>query len=380
MVAHAPTAVIQWPFPVKASRSGGLSACRRDAFTLVELLVVIAIIGMLIALLLPAVNAARESARTAQCKNNMRQTFLAAMSYATNNHEHVPGYGRYVQVDGSGRPVSGRNISHQLYCSPGHSWVVTLLPYFEQTSLADRWIDEESWTHSNNRAIGSLPMAVVTCPSDDSASDGGLSFVINAGYTDMGILEAYGNAVANGGNPSESQMHSHNMLQFDWDDDGSVSRIDGAITRDTGMSWVHVGNQNFSQRLGQIYDGSTNTILFSENFNAGPARNWADPAVQNCAFVLPVYRSRASGGNFNNPPAPEGLTGLPNREKDYGEGTPFPSSHHRGTINVAMADGALRSIADDIEPAVYRAMLTPAGSKRRFRGFQSEMPMGMPAR
>ena len=370
MVAHAPT------LPGRLSRF----RIRTAAFTLVELLVVIAIIGMLVALLLPAVNAARESARTAQCKNNMRQTFLAAMSYSTNHHEQIPGYGRFVQVDGNGRPVSGRDISHAMYCAPGQSWVVTLLPYFEQTNLADRWLEGVSWRHPANEAIGSLPLAVVSCPSDESARDGGLSFVINSGYTDMGIIKAYGNAVANGGNPKESEMHSHNMLQFDWNGDGSVSMIDGAITRDTGMSWVHVGNQNFSQRLGQIYDGSTNTILFSENINAGAGRNWGNPSIKNCAFVLPVYRSRASGDNFNNPPAPEGLTGLPNRERDYGEGTPFPSSHHRGTINVAMADGALRSIQEDIEPAVYRAMLTPAGSKQRFRGFHSEMPMGMPAR
>jgi len=351
---------------------------RRSGFTLVELLVVIAIIAMLISLLLPAVNAARESARNSQCKNNMRQTFLAAMNYSTNHGDRVPGYGRFTQVDSRGQPVSGRDVSHQMYCAPGSSWVVSLLPYFEQSSLADRW-EEGSWTAPVNMMLASLPLAVVTCPSDDTARDAGLSFVINAGYTDMTVLEDYAKAIAGNGNPQESQMHAHNMLQFDWDDNGRVSGVDAEITRDTGMSWVHVGKHNFSQRIGQIYDGSTNTILFSENVNAGIGGNWGNPAVINCAFVLPVYRSRASGANFYDPPTPEGLTGMPNREREYGEGTPFPSSNHRGTINVVMAGGSTQAISEDIEPAVYRAMMTPAGSKRRFRGFHAEMPMGIPS-
>ncbi len=351
---------------------------RTGGFTLVELLVVIAIIGMLISLLLPAVNAARASARNAQCKNNMRQTFLAAMNYSTNHNEQVPGYGRFTQVDSRGNPVSG-DVSHQMHCMPGSSWVVTLLPYFEQESIADRW-EPGPWNSPTNRLLGSLPLATVTCPSDDTAADGGLSFVINAGYTDMGVLNAYRNAVASNQNPTESQMHSHNMLGFDWDGNGKVGEGDAAITRDTGMSWVHVGQRNFSQRIGQVYDGSSNTILFSENVNAGPLRNWGDPAINNCAFVLPVYRSRASGANFSNPPSPEGLTGLPNRERDLGEGTPFPSSNHRGTINVVMAGGSTQAIPDDIDPTVYRSMMTPAGSKRRFRGFNAELPLGLTAR
>ena len=171
-------------------------------------------------------------------------------------------------------------------------------------------------------------------------------------------------------------MHAHDGLGFDWDRDGKITEADASITRDTGMAWVHVGKQNFSQRLSNVYDGLTNTILFSENVNAGVNRNWSDPSVGNCAFVYPVYRPRASGDNFAAVPTPEGLTGLPNRERDRGEGTPFPSSNHRGTVNCVMAAGATKSMSEDIDSTVYRSLLTPAGSKQRFAGFRAELPLG----
>jgi prepilin-type N-terminal cleavage/methylation domain-containing protein len=122
------------------SRNPENSGRRRTGFTLVELLVVIAIISMLIALLLPAVQAARESARNVQCKNNMRQVYLAALSYSTSHGDKVPGYGKYTQVTHNGSiptPAQLRNGT-QLHCAPGHSWVVTLLPYLEQSNIADR--------------------------------------------------------------------------------------------------------------------------------------------------------------------------------------------------------------------------------------------------
>ena len=353
---------------------------RNQAFTLIELLVVIAIISMLVSLLLPAVQSARASARNLQCKNNMRQVFLAAISYSTSHSDQVPGYGRFTQVTSSGQPPTPaearRMTPHQMQCSPGSSWVVTLLPYFEQNNIADRWDRGSSWMSPNNHALGSLPLSIVTCPTDDTIVSGGLSYVINSGYADMGVLKQYSNAIVSGGFPTEMQMHSHNMLQFDWDESGSVNQIDHHITRDTGMSWVHVGRSNSSQRLGQIYDGSTNTILFSENFNAGGGGNWGNPAIGNCAFVYPVYRGRASGRNFSNPPTPQGLTGLPDRESGLGEGTPFLSANHRGTINYVTVGGSTHAMPEDIDPSVYRAMMTPAGGKRRFSGFASEPPMG----
>ena len=348
-----------------------------SGFTLVELLVVIAIISMLIALLMPAVQSARESARNVQCKNNMRQTYLASLNYSTSKGDTVPGYGRYTQVTSNGSIPSAAQLRNpnNLHCLPGHSWVVTLLPYFEQNNIADRWKRGGAWNSPSNAQLGTIPLSTVVCPSDDTSQNGGLSYVINSGYGDMRTLAAYSSSVASGQLPSEANMHAHNMLQFDWNQDGQVNRLDHAVTRDTGMSWVHVGNNNFSHRFDDVYDGSSNTILFSENVNAGGGLNWSDPAINNCAFIYPVYLPRVSGRNFPNPPQPAGLTGLPDREKRRGEGTPFPSSNHRGTVNYVTAGGATKSMAADIDGMVYRALLTPSGGRQRFSGFVAEPPV-----
>lgn len=345
----------------------------RLAFTLIELLVVIAIISVLMGLLLPAVQSARGSARSVQCRNAMRQVYLAAVNYSTSRNNQLPGYGRFTQILPSGvrNPSSGEGL-----CEPGASWVLGILPYLDHANTEDRWDRRSPWFATPNRELGELALSSLACPSDGTAAAGGLSFVINAGFTDMTLLAEYDAAIRSGALPRKSSVHSHDALGFDWDRDGMISEADTSITRDTGMAWVHTGKQNFSQRLSNVYDGLTNTILFSENINAGANRNWADPAITNCAFVYPVYRPRASGENFFAVPTPEGITGLPNRERDRGPGTPFPSSNHRGTIHCVMAAGATKVLSDSVDATVYRSLLTPAGSKRRFDGFRAELPLG----
>ena len=100
-----------------------LSRCRDKAFTLVELLVVIAIIGILIALLLPAVQAAREAARRMQCANNLKQLGLAMHNYHGALNTFPPGF---------------MVLTHQGQIGGGWAWGVFLMPYIEQSSLKDR--------------------------------------------------------------------------------------------------------------------------------------------------------------------------------------------------------------------------------------------------
>ncbi len=114
----------------------------RKAFTLVELLVVITIIGMLVALLLPAVNAVRESGRRAKCANRQRQLSLAAISYETT-YRRFPGY-----VNELGE----EKIEV--------SWVVVLLPYLERNDLYRKW---ESNAKEEQRRV---TLAFMICPSN----------------------------------------------------------------------------------------------------------------------------------------------------------------------------------------------------------------------
>ena len=349
-------------------------------FTLVELLVVIAIIGILMALLLPAVQSAREAARAIECKNNLKQIHLASANYGTTSNK-VPGYGKFrmVMPQGNSQPDP-----HTIQCSPGQSWVVTMLPYLEENSLYDRFDLSMPWSqqgpHSQPLQLPTLKN--LTCPSNDDVPPGDLNYVINVGTGSYQVLQDYdGNDVA-GTFPSESQMHSHNRIPFDWDGDGEIwGSADARATRDTGVSWVHLGNKNFSFRLGQMYDGTSHTIMFGENHKTGFGSgrsgeiqtNWSNPSVLMVAFMYPADARRVDRSNYANPPLPEGISGLPNA--DSGDPLPFLSSQHREFVNVVMVDGAVRSITNDVDRMVYKAAMSPRGMKGGIAGLQIESPI-----
>jgi prepilin-type N-terminal cleavage/methylation domain-containing protein len=136
------------------------SAIRSSSgFTLVELLVVIAIIGILVALLLPAIQAAREAARRSTCQNHMKQLGLATLNYETTKKEFPPSKSK-VFVTG---PTGGTFAEH--------STISYLLPYIEETSLAGQWTFKKTWNHSDpsapydNLRLSKTTIATVRCPS-----------------------------------------------------------------------------------------------------------------------------------------------------------------------------------------------------------------------
>ncbi len=357
-------------------------------FTLVELLVVIAIIGVLVGLLLPAVQAARESARRAECMNNLKQLALATATYSQTDNGKVPGYGRFTQVPPAGASNPG---PHEMYCMPGYSWVVTLLPHLEGSAISDRWNHFGSWLDPENRELGTNYLDVLTCPGIDGATEipGSLNYVINSGYGDMNLLALYADAVRDGAMPTEVQMHSHNMIPIDWNGDGDAPGApapfkdsrDEHVTRDTGVSWVHVGSNNFSHQIGIIRDGTSYTMLFGENKNAGipgqfssgnDNRNWSNPAVTNVSFIYPVDVANTNASNFGDPPLAPGLMPTPNGMPDAERGTPLLSSNHPEVVNVAMVGGSVKSIKNSIERSVYKSLHTPAGTRRRGGNFSFE--------
>jgi len=123
----------------------------RAGFTLVELLVVIAIIGVLIALLLPAIQMAREAARRMQCGNNLKQIGLALHNYEST-HRRWPR-----QATG---PLPGQD-----YNEPRSSWITAILPYVEQTSLHAQYDLKFNWHDPVNQSAVSTRLAVLNCPS-----------------------------------------------------------------------------------------------------------------------------------------------------------------------------------------------------------------------
>lgn len=140
----------------------------RRAFTLVELLAVIAIIGVLVALLLPAVQAAREAARRSSCQNNMKQLSLATFNYETTFKIYPPAHS---SMSYKTTVSGGRGGSSEATVVAQHSTVQYLLGHMEQTAIADQWIMEHDWEHSDpakpidNKRLSETPIPMVKCPS-----------------------------------------------------------------------------------------------------------------------------------------------------------------------------------------------------------------------
>ena len=348
---------------------------KRRGFTLIELLVVISIVATLMALLLPAIQNAREAARRTECLNNQRNLALAMTNWSTAHANQLPAYGYFIS-DGGGPAV---NV-------PQRSWVVELLPYLDQQGLFDRW-DNTLTLAANDAAIGSFGFGVLTCPDDSSAVDqaGGLSYVVNAGFA-----EDVGAGVD----------HNYYIEDLDWDADtvspeppASDGTEDADITKATGVFWAdyevaHATNPTFSlpnnpsANLGRIYDGLGNTIMIGENLNAGTdpvnatiGNVWASPEHRNCTFIAPVelgtstpslvYDSASTTLDYKILPA-EVLLAFPNGGKASTEGdTPYLSSLHPGIVVVGFCDGSVRTLSDSIDESVYLRLMTPGGTRLR---------------
>src|SRR3990170_272867 len=147
-------------------------------FTLVELWVVIAIIGTLVALLLPAVQAARETARGNTCRNNLKQ-LMTALTLMDVQQKKLPGYINEVSDPASDTASNGDRMSGRRA-----SWVVMCFPYMEQNAVWDRWTRDFTTPHTAPEARGFYPaIEFLTCPSDapDTLTEPWLNYVGNAG-------------------------------------------------------------------------------------------------------------------------------------------------------------------------------------------------------
>jgi prepilin-type N-terminal cleavage/methylation domain-containing protein len=230
---------------------------RYRAFTLVELLVVIAIIGILVGLLLPAVQAARESARRAQCVNNIKQLTIALHNYHSSHQTFPPS----IQYDMGeiawdprrpGRP-DRRWVPNEQPARPKNyqpNWIILLLPFMEQQSLYDSFDLEAPINHAINRGPRGVLIASLLCPSDQGSE---VPYNGIPNDPNLGDNWARGNYAANGGNGPAIYDNPRDDAIWGPDSPGWKSPIIGGVM-----------GVNAARSVGDIEDGSSKTILVGE--------------------------------------------------------------------------------------------------------------------
>lgn len=364
------------------SRRKSQASSKRRGFTLIELLVVISIIAVLMSLILPAIQNAREAGRRTQCLNNIKNITLAAANFASSSKSKLPALSYYPLVDIGGTPTTIR----------GRSWAVDLLPYLDAQSVYDRWDKQAAWDSASNASLAeNLAIAAFSCPNDESADQvpGGLSYVANGGFS-LGGIAARDNELS-GAVAAEQHWES---LGIDWNGDSTVTPADNEINKASGVFFSEFefsGSpkiKSASVSIGKIYDGTTNTLMFGENLNAIGGQNWSSPNPNSVGFFFPIDPTVITTGTtatdinlLRNAERmiPAGSPAFPNEAKSGPDGErPFLNSNHPGIVVVSFCDGSMKTLSEDIDKGVYVQLVTPSASRTR-AGIPAEDPVSSDA-
>ncbi|HMF15330.1 MAG TPA: DUF1559 domain-containing protein [Gemmataceae bacterium] len=308
----------------------------RRGFTIIDLLVAIAIIGILMALLLPAVQAARAAARRMACKNNLKQLGLAAHTYLDTHGTFPPG------------AVGPIGPSFPTYLQLKHHGLGTyLLPYLEQPALAGQYRWDDSWFDPPNQPVVNMPLNIWQCPSAPAnrIQDGSLPTVTPPAGVSFKGTAACGDYAGMGG------VDAGLVLA------GVIAPPGGQ--RDELGHYEGVFPINNSRGMRHIRDGASNTILIAEC--AGRPQLWQGPR--------PVPDVWLSGG----PWASRNLLWCKGATRD---GTAFFGtcavnctndrevySFHTGGANVVFADGSVHFLGESIDIGVFARLVTRAGGE-----------------
>ena len=403
---------------------------RHQGFTLIELLVVIAIIGILVGVLLPAIQAAREAGRRTQCQNNQRNVAMGILGYV-NVYGKFPPAGVITDdplKQNPGKPPidvprnQGIVSWHDPKCTPDasevpmYNWVVEILPFIDQQDLSNAWnrtgpnsggayVPYSYLSNTivqpgqpSNYQISTTALGVLRCPDDTTAQpgQGNLSYVVNGGFSLWTALPIGWTGSAVDGQPTPNSYDDSGMRWASpsqgWGGNVNVCKKLGVMSLEdygnfgpspTQMPW------NVRTTFPAILDGTSNTLLLSENTLAGAGSpstnskntetNWAAPLATFCMFFGPPIICGTDGQCISGSLQPQGELDGPGWAQanrvgtlaniNYGqnltiEGSfPFSNSGHAGGCNMAFCDGAVRFIPATIDGTVYAKIITPAGSK-----------------
>jgi prepilin-type N-terminal cleavage/methylation domain-containing protein/prepilin-type processing-associated H-X9-DG protein len=322
---------------------------RSRAFTLVEMLVVISIIVVLAGLLLPAIQAARETARRISCSNNLSQLGRASLQYEVSKTFLPPSRSFPSASPPYLKPVAWDTNTNYI------SWVHALLPSLDQQNLADLvtttvqagGVVADVGAGPTPSPTDNILITVLRCPSDTSDFNEErdvLSYACNVGRQD--------NLSGPGLSPP---------LPFDYAANGALdNRIKGRA--DTVPTPPKTSTSDLSRG-----DGVSNTILFTENINL---QNWRECPTE--FHVGVVWRDwindTPSFGLNQNHPTTNVAPHLPSLDNAR------PSSEHPGGFMICFADGSIRYVNDGMDYTVYARLMTSHGSKYQEPADGSRIP------
>lgn len=309
---------------------------RRRGFTIIELLVVIAIIGLLIALLLPAVQQAREAARRTQCKNNLKQLGLASHLYHDSHNTFPPG---------AIGPMPAFNFP-QYAGLKHHALGSYLLPFLDQHALASQYRSDASWFEPPNQPVVKTHLPVWQCPSAPGSRIHDGSLVTKTPPP----VDLFDGAAACGDYAGMSFLQAGLVTR------GVIAPPGGPL--DKRGNYAGVFTTNDITRLADILDGPSHTILIGEC--AGRPQFWqGHTQVPNILLRGGPWASRNTlwcGGT--TPDGTELGTCAVNCTNDH-----EVYSFHPGGANVAFADGAVHFLGASIDIRVFAALVTRAGGE-----------------
>jgi prepilin-type N-terminal cleavage/methylation domain-containing protein/prepilin-type processing-associated H-X9-DG protein len=310
-----------------------MSSARRG-FTLVELLVVIAIIGILVALLLPAIQAAREAGRRATCQNTIRQWGIAMQNYHDSN----------------------KKLPEPLRSNPRRVWVVYTWPYLESQDRAaqfnqsvDFWKEPNTYT-TDTKGIYAKPESIYYCPSDRPG----------AMWRGDIYWRCRGNWVLNWGQVAMNAAPPYNPPNANWSTKFGLAPF--------GLENVSDSTNARVVRFKDITDGLSHTMLLSETVCTasdetydirGDMLNDGEGCTEYMTIDTPNSSVKDETPYMN--PTPALTENPPGQRAAYAHKA--ARSRHPGGVNVVMVDCAVRFVTDNIDQPTWQAMGTMNGSE-----------------